>query len=74
MTAPTRNDRQLETSRGQVSGWFVLAEPGSVYECGSGGVLVNVGEELPVWRHDRGSARRLLLECGLPTDALDALP
>jgi hypothetical protein len=35
---------------------------GSIHRLKSGGVLVDVGDEFPVWRADAGAARRLLLE------------
>lgn len=38
---------------------------GTIHPLLSGGVLVDVGDEFPVWRADTGAARRLLLELDL---------
>ena len=44
---------------------------GTIHPLKSGGVLVDVGDEFPVWRPDAGAARRLLLERDLLRHAFD---
>lgn len=45
--------------------------PTAIHKLNSGGYLVDVGEAFPLWRHDMGAVRRLLLERDLMVAELE---